>query len=172
MYVCTSFEWAEFLCVLGLASFCSSSVQCYYESTGSLLKYKIIFSPLIGTSLFNPSTTTKTYLLFCNNTSESPVSTINTLPINTLIYHTFACDLSLINAIDLHYCHRIFSIKKTIDKFCFSSKRTCAHLNSKKLKISYIFYCQRHIPISVIGVVLHYEQLCRAPTSGNDGIFL
>ena len=27
-----------------------------------------------------------------------------------------------------------------------------------------------HIPISVISVILHYEQLCRAPTSVNDGI--
>ena len=28
-----------------------------------------------------------------------------------------------------------------------------------------------NIPISVISVVLHYEQLCRAPTSANDRVF-
>ena len=39
------------------------------------------------------------------------------------------------------------------------------------LKISYIFYYERCIPISVISVVLHYEKLCRAPTSANDAIF-
>ena len=36
--ICTSFKWAGFLCVLGLASVCSSSVQCYYKNTGSVLK--------------------------------------------------------------------------------------------------------------------------------------
>ena len=39
--ICTSFKWAGFLCVLGLASVCSSSVQCYYKNTGSILKYKL-----------------------------------------------------------------------------------------------------------------------------------
>ena len=37
--ICTSFKWAGFLCVLGLTSVCSSSVQCYYKNTGSILKY-------------------------------------------------------------------------------------------------------------------------------------
>ena len=31
--ICSSFQWAGFLCVLGLASVCSSSVQCYYRNT-------------------------------------------------------------------------------------------------------------------------------------------
>ena len=42
----------------------------------------------------------------------------------------------------------------------------------KKLKISRIFCSKRHIPITVINIVLYYEQFCRAPTSANDGIFL
>ena len=50
----TSFKWAGFLCVLALASVCSSSVQCYYKSTGSILKYKLMFSQLIEPRLFNP----------------------------------------------------------------------------------------------------------------------
>ena len=32
--ICTSFKWAGFLWALGLASVCSSSVQCYYKITG------------------------------------------------------------------------------------------------------------------------------------------
>ena len=52
--ICPSFKWAGFLRVLGLASVCSSSVQCYYRNTGSILKYKLMFSQLIETRLFNP----------------------------------------------------------------------------------------------------------------------
>ena len=40
--ICTSFKWAGFLCVLGLASVCSCSIQCYYKNTGSVLKYKLM----------------------------------------------------------------------------------------------------------------------------------
>ena len=71
--ICTSFKWAGFLCVLGLASVCSSSVQCYYKNTGSILKYKLMFSQLIEPRLFNPFSTEKIHLLFCNNTCEPPV---------------------------------------------------------------------------------------------------
>ena len=35
--ICTSFKWAGFLSV------CSSSVQCYYKNSGSILKYKLTF---------------------------------------------------------------------------------------------------------------------------------
>ena len=71
--ICTSFKWAGFLCVLGLASVCSSSVQCYYKNTGSMLRYKPKFSQLIKPRLFNPFSTEKIHLLFCNNTCEPPV---------------------------------------------------------------------------------------------------
>ena len=71
--ICTSFKWAGFLCFLGLASVCSSSVQCYYKNTGSILKYKLMFSQLIEPRLFNPFSTEKIHLLFCNNTCEPPV---------------------------------------------------------------------------------------------------
>ena len=71
--ICTSFKWAGFLCVLGLASVCSSSVQCYYKSTGSILKYKLSFSQLIEPRLFNPFSSEKIHLLFCSNTREPPV---------------------------------------------------------------------------------------------------
>ena len=59
--ICTSFKWAGFLCVLGLASVCSSSVQCYYKNTGSILKYKLMFSQLIEPCLFNPFRSEKLY---------------------------------------------------------------------------------------------------------------
>ena len=64
--ICTSFKWAGFLCVLGLASVCTSSVQCYYKSTGSLSKYKLMFNQLIEPRLFNPFSSEKIHLLFCN----------------------------------------------------------------------------------------------------------
>ena len=69
----TSFKWAGFFCVLGLASVCSSSVQCYYKSTGSLLKYKLMFGQLIELRLLNPFSNEKFHLLFWNKTSEHPV---------------------------------------------------------------------------------------------------
>ena len=69
----TSFKWAGFLCFRGLASVCSSSVQCYYKNTGSILKYKLMFSQLTEPHLFNPFSIEKIHLLFCNNTSEPPV---------------------------------------------------------------------------------------------------
>ena len=69
----TSFKWAGFLCVLGFASVCSSSVQCYYKSTASILKYKLMLSQLIETRLFNSFNSEKIHLLFCNNTWELPV---------------------------------------------------------------------------------------------------
>ena len=69
----TSFKQAGFLCVLGLTSVCSSSVQYYYKSTGSLIKYKLMFSPLFRPCLFNPFNNEKNDLLLCNNTSEPPV---------------------------------------------------------------------------------------------------
>ena len=65
--------WAEFLYVLGLATVCSSSVQCYYKSTGSLLKHKLMFSQLNDPRLFKLSATKKGHLLFWNNTSELSV---------------------------------------------------------------------------------------------------
>ena len=47
-----SFKWAETLCVLGLASVCSSSVQCYYKVTGLLLfMYKLINVQSINSTL-------------------------------------------------------------------------------------------------------------------------
>ena len=68
--ICTSFKWTGFVSVLGLASVCSSSIQRYYISTGSILKYKILFSQLIEPRLFNPFNSEKSHLLFCNNTSK------------------------------------------------------------------------------------------------------
>ena len=62
--MCTSFEWAGFLCVLGLASICSSSVQCYYKSSGSILKYNLMFSQLIEPRLFNPLSSEKLICCF------------------------------------------------------------------------------------------------------------
>ena len=47
--ICTFFNWSGFLCVLGLASACSSSDHCYYKNTGWILKYKLMFSQLIET---------------------------------------------------------------------------------------------------------------------------
>ena len=70
--ICTSFKWAGFLRVLGLASIYSSSVQCYCKSTGSILKYKLMFSQLIEPRLFNPSISEKVHLLFFNNTPFMP----------------------------------------------------------------------------------------------------
>lgn len=61
------------LCVLGFALVCSNKVQCYYKSTGSLLKYNLIFSQLIESRLFNPFSNEKVHLVFCNNTINSPV---------------------------------------------------------------------------------------------------
>ena len=53
-------------------------------------------------------------------------------------------------------------------KFVFLFQRAMAHLDLREnLK-----YHTLHIPISVISVNLHYEQLCRAPTSANHGILL
>ena len=57
--ICTSFKWGRFLCALDLASVCSSSVQCYYKNTGSILKYKLMFSQLIEPRLFNPFSSEK-----------------------------------------------------------------------------------------------------------------
>ena len=65
--ICTSFKWAGFLCVLGLASVCSSSVQCYYKSTGSILEYKLMFSQLIEPRLFNPFGSEKNHLLWASS---------------------------------------------------------------------------------------------------------
>ena len=55
----TSFKWAGFSCVLGLASVCSSSVQCYYKNTGSILKYTLMLSQLINARLFYPFSSEK-----------------------------------------------------------------------------------------------------------------
>ena len=54
----------------------------------------------------------------------------------------------------------------------FFSKELVRTLSSNKLKYHTFSTVKRHIPISAISVVLNYEQLCRAPTSINDGIFL
>ena len=53
--------------------------------------------------------------------------------------------------------------------FLFSKDHVCS-LNSKK-HITHFLTLKAH-PISVISVVLHYEQLYRAPSIANDGIFL
>ena len=71
--VCTFFKWDRFLCVLDLTPVCSSSVQCYYKGTSSLLKYKLMFSQLTEPRWFNPFSNKKVYLLFCNNASESSI---------------------------------------------------------------------------------------------------
>ena len=84
--ICTSFKWAAFLCVHGLASLCSSSVQCYYKKTGSILKYKLKFSQMIEPRLFNPFSTEKIHLLFCNNTCEPPVTFMDNHYIPLIIY--------------------------------------------------------------------------------------
>ena len=70
--ICTSFKLAGILCALGLASVSSSSVQCYYRNTGSILRYKLMFSQLIEPCLFNPFSSEKILLLFCNNACEPP----------------------------------------------------------------------------------------------------
>ena len=71
--ICTSFQWAGFLCILCLASICSSSVLCNNKSPWSILKYKLMFSQLTEPCLFNPFGSEKIHLLFCNNTCEAPV---------------------------------------------------------------------------------------------------
>ena len=43
---------------------------------------------------------------------------------------------------------------------------------SKEIKNITHFLLLKADPISVTAVVLHYEELCRAPTSANDEIFL
>ena len=59
-----------------------------------------------------------------------------------------------------------------IDQICFSSKKNmCAPGTQKTKKITHFLLLKAH-PISIIGAVLHYEQLCRAANSTNDGIFL
>ena len=73
MNICTSFKWVRFFCVLDLASVCSSSVYCYYKNTGSILKYKIMFSQLTEPCLFNSFSIENINLLFHNNTCEPPV---------------------------------------------------------------------------------------------------
>ena len=48
------------------------NIQCYYKSTGSILKYKLIFSQMIEPRLFNPFSSKEILLLFCN-ICEPPV---------------------------------------------------------------------------------------------------
>ena len=49
------------------------------------------------------------------------------------------------------------------------------HMRTIELKetknITHFLLLKAH-PHSVFSVVFHYEQVCRAPTSANDGIFL
>ena len=59
---------------------------------------------------------------------------------------------------------------KIIDQVFFLPKRTCVHLDLKETK-NITHFLLLNVPI-VISVVLYYEQLCRAPTSVSDGIFL
>ena len=79
--ISTSFKWLGFYVTL----VCSSSVQCYYKNTGSILKYKLMFSQLIEPRLFNAFSSEKIHLLFCNNTCEPPVPFIHNLYVPLII---------------------------------------------------------------------------------------
>ena len=87
--------------------------------------------------------------------------------INTLIYHIFTCNFQLINAINLHYCHRIkiFFIKRTIDQFCFLPKRTSAHLELKKTKnITHLLLLKGQLALSVQFCIMNnFAELQRQP---------
>ena len=73
MHICDAFKWSGFLCVLALASVCSSRVQCYYKNIGSLVKYRLIFSQLISPRLLNQGNTESIHLLFCYSGIDVPV---------------------------------------------------------------------------------------------------
>ena len=52
----------------------------------------------------------------------------------------------------------------------FLSKRTCAHVDLKGNKKYHTFPTVKSA--SPLAISVHYEQLCRAPTSASDGTFL
>nr|XP_047145808.1 zinc finger MYM-type protein 1-like [Hydra vulgaris]XP_047145866.1 zinc finger MYM-type protein 1-like [Hydra vulgaris] len=63
-HMCKDFVWSGFLCVLALSTVCSTRVQCYYRTIGSLLKYKIMFNLKIEPRILCSSSDIVN-LLFC-----------------------------------------------------------------------------------------------------------
>ena len=70
--ICRVYRWCGFLCVLALSSVCLSTVQCYYKSSGSSLKYRLMFNQLIQPRCANYLSSKKIHLLFCSNLFEPP----------------------------------------------------------------------------------------------------
>ena len=65
----------------------SVQVQCnVIANIGSILKYKLMFSQLVEPRLFNPFSTEKIHLLFCNNTCEPPVPFIHNHYVPLIIF--------------------------------------------------------------------------------------
>ena len=71
--ICSAYRWCGFLCVLALSSVSLSTVQCYYKSFGSSLKYRLMFNQLIQPRCASYFSSQKIHLLFCSNLFESPV---------------------------------------------------------------------------------------------------
>ena len=71
--ICSAYRWCGFLCVLALSSVSLSTVQCYYKSFGSSLKYRLMFNQLIQPRCANYLSSEKIHLLFCSNLFEPPV---------------------------------------------------------------------------------------------------
>ena len=65
--ICSAYRWFGFLCVLALSSVSLSTVQCYYKSFGSSLKYRIRFNQLIQPHRANYLSIEEIHLLFCSN---------------------------------------------------------------------------------------------------------
>ena len=71
--ICSAYRWCGFLCVLALSSVSLSTVQCYYKSSGSPLKYRLMFNQQIQPCLANYLSSEKIHLLFCRNLFEPPI---------------------------------------------------------------------------------------------------
>ena len=67
LHICSAYRWFGFLCVLALSSVSLSTVQCYYKSFGSSLKYRIRFNQLIQPHRANYLSIEEIHLLFCSN---------------------------------------------------------------------------------------------------------
>ena len=65
--ICSAYRWCGFLCVLALSSVSLSTVQCYYKSSKSSLKYRLMFNQLIQLRCANCVSSEKIHLLFCSN---------------------------------------------------------------------------------------------------------
>ena len=71
--ICEPYIWSGFLCVLALASVCSSRVQCYYKNIGSEIKYRLMFNKIISPRVLNNSNTKNIDLLFCYSGFTVPI---------------------------------------------------------------------------------------------------